>query len=93
MDEEFTTLHKINTWDLVPLPHGKSVIGCHWVYKIKINSYGSIERYKPRLVAKWYSQQYGMDYEETFALVAKMTIIHTLIVVTLVQVAYLSTWC
>jgi len=45
------------------------------------NSDGSIERYKARLLAKGYSQQYGMDYEETFAPVAKMTIIRTLIAV------------
>jgi len=66
---------------LVPLPPGKSVVGCHWVYKIKTNSNGSIKRYKARLVAKGYSQQHGMDYEETFAPVAKMTTICTLIVV------------
>ena len=58
-----------------------SVIGCRWMYKIKTNSDGSIERYKARLFAKGYSQQYGMDYEETFAPVVKMTTIHTLIVV------------
>ena len=66
---------------MVPLPPGKSVFGCHWVYKIKTNSDGSVEQYKARLVAKRYSQQYGMDYEETFGLVAKMTNIHTRIAV------------
>jgi hypothetical protein len=65
---------------LVPLPPGKSVVGCHWVYKIKTNSDRSIERYKARLVVEGYSQQYGMDYEETFTLVVKMTIIRTLFI-------------
>jgi hypothetical protein len=81
MDEELSALHKIDTWDLVPLPPSKRVVGCRWVYKIKTNSDGLIERYKARFVAKGYSQQYGMDYEEKFALVAKMTTIRTLIVV------------
>jgi hypothetical protein len=43
MDEELSALHKTDTWDLVPLPPGKSVVGCRWVYKIKTNSDGSIE--------------------------------------------------
>jgi hypothetical protein len=90
MDEELSALHKINTWDLVPLPPGKSVVGCRWMYKIKTNSDGSIERYKARLVAKRYSQQYGMDYEETFAPVAKMTTIHTLIVVASIRQWHIS---
>jgi hypothetical protein len=56
MDGELSALHKINTWDLVLLPPGKIVVGCHWVYKIKTNVDRSIERYKVRLVAKGYSQ-------------------------------------
>ena len=81
MDDELSALHKTDTWDLVPLPSGKSVVGCHWVYKIKTNSNGSIEQYKAKLIAKGYFQQYGMDYKETFAPVAKITTIHTLIIV------------
>jgi hypothetical protein len=79
MDEKLSALQKTNTWDLIPLPPGKSVVGCRWVYKFRTNSNGSIKRYKGRLVAKGYSQQYSMDYEETFALVAKIITIHTLI--------------
>jgi ribosomal protein S17E len=55
------------------------------VYKIKTNFDGSSKRYKARLVAKGYSQQYDMDYEETFALVAKMTTIRTFTIVALIR--------
>ncbi|KAJ9544827.1 hypothetical protein OSB04_024534 [Centaurea solstitialis] len=81
MAEELTALYQTYTWDLVPLPLGKQAIGCQWVFKIKTKSDGSVERYKARLVSKGYSQQYGMDHDETFAPVAKMMTIRTLIVV------------
>ena len=72
---EMDTLDINETWDLVPFPKGKNVIGCKWVYKVKYNLDGTI---KVRLVAKGYAKTYGIDYEETLSLVAKMATIHTI---------------
>ena len=68
-----------DTWKLVPLPYGKKPIGCKWVYKLKYKSDGSLERYKASLVAKGYSQEYGVDYEETFSPIVKMNTVRCLI--------------
>ncbi|GJU47010.1 retrovirus-related pol polyprotein from transposon TNT 1-94 [Tanacetum coccineum] len=65
----------------VPLPTGKVPIGNKWVFKIKHKADGNIKRYKARVVAKVFNQKEGIDYTETFALVAKMVIIRTLIAV------------
>jgi hypothetical protein len=81
MKEEFDALLKTGTWDLVDLPTGKSAIGCKWVYKIKTRSDGTVDRYKARLVAKGFTQEYGIDYEKTFAPVARLSSVHTLIAV------------
>ena len=59
------------TWDLVPLPKDRQVIGSRWVYKVKQRADGTTERYKARFVAKGYSQEYGVDYIETFSPVIK----------------------
>ena len=81
MKEELDALHKTGTWDMVDLPSGKSAIGCKWVYKIKTRSDDTVDRYKARLVARGFTQEYGIDYEDTFAPVARLSSVMTLIVV------------
>ena len=73
MKEELDALLKTGTWDLVDLPAGKSAIGCKWVYKIKTRSDGTVDRYKARLIDKGFTQEYDIDYEETFAPVARLS--------------------
>jgi hypothetical protein len=50
---------------------GKNIVDCKWVFKIKRNADGTLNKYKARLVAKGYNQQYGIDYEDTFSPVVK----------------------
>ena len=73
MDEEMWARDANDTWDLVdPAQHYKP-IGWKWVYKMKYNINGSVNRYKVRLMAKGYAQTHDIDYDETFVVVAKMT--------------------
>ena len=71
MDLEYAALMKTKTWHLVPSSHGKNIIDCKWVFKVKRRADGTIDIYKARLVAKGFKQHYGIDYEDTFSLVVK----------------------
>ncbi len=79
MDKEMVALDANATWELVVLPKDKKAIGYKWVYKVKHNADGSVNKYKVRLVAKGYAQTYGIDYEETHSPIAKMTTIRAII--------------
>ncbi|XP_057246841.1 uncharacterized mitochondrial protein AtMg00820-like [Beta vulgaris subsp. vulgaris] len=79
MNEEIKMIEKNNTWELVEKPEEKEVIGLKWVYKVKYNEDGSIQKYKARLVAKGYSQQPGIDFNETYAPVVRMETIRSVL--------------
>ncbi|GJT04725.1 RmlC-like cupins superfamily protein [Tanacetum coccineum] len=76
MSKELLALEANNTWTITSLPPNKTLIGSKWVFRIKCNSDGSIERFNGRLVAKGFNQKEGKDYNETFAPVAKMVTLH-----------------
>ena len=73
MIEEYQSILKNDVWDVVTRPEGNSAVTSKWIYKIKHAADGSIEKYKEIFVARGFSQKEGIDYEETFAPVARYT--------------------
>lgn len=81
VDFEIEALEANGTWSIVDLPPGKEALGNQWIFKLKYNADGTLERHKARLVVLGNHQVEGEDFDETFAPVAKMTIVRNLLAI------------
>ena len=79
MMDEYHSIMKNDVWEIVPTPEGKSVVTSRWLYKLKHAADGSVEKYKARFVARGFSHVERIDYDETFAPIARYTFIRSLI--------------
>ena len=73
MQSELDSIHKNGTWDFVTLPKDRKVLPCKWVYKYKYTSNKTSPKYKARLVAKAYKQEQGVDFDQIFSPIVKVT--------------------
>ena len=79
INAEYKSLTDNETWELVERPRDRKLVSCKWVFKVKRNADGTVDRYKARLVARGFTQTEGVDYHETYAPVVKMTSIRVLL--------------
>ncbi|GKB22590.1 retrovirus-related pol polyprotein from transposon TNT 1-94 [Tanacetum coccineum] len=79
MQDEIYEFDRLQVWELVPQPDCVMIIALKWIYKVKLDEYGDVLKNKARLVAKGYRQEEGIDFEESFALVARIEAIRIFI--------------
>ncbi|GKD69220.1 retrovirus-related pol polyprotein from transposon TNT 1-94, partial [Tanacetum coccineum] len=72
MQDEIHKFNRLDVWELVPPPDCAMIIPLKWIYKVKLDEYDDVLKNKARLVAKGYHQEEGLDFEESFALVARL---------------------
>ena len=90
MNSEIKSLQDNDTWSLVDKPDEAEVIPCKWVYRVKNNADGSVNKFKARLVVRGFSQIKGLNYEETFSPVARRDTIRSLLSVAASKRMYLK---
>ena len=81
INAELKSLDDAHTWNMVEHPKNTNVVSCKWIFKIKKNAAGKINKYKAHLVAHGFTQQYGVDYHETYTPVARLTSLHLILVI------------
>ncbi|GKA50766.1 retrovirus-related pol polyprotein from transposon TNT 1-94 [Tanacetum coccineum] len=79
MQEEIHEFDRLDVWELVPPPDSAMIIALKWIYKVKLDEYGDVLKNKARLVAKGFRQEEGLDFEESFAPVARLEAIRIFI--------------
>jgi len=83
MDCKIATLEGAETWEAVLHLLGKNIIGSKWVFRIKWNAEGKVQKYKARLVAHGFTQVFGQDYYDTFSPVARLASFHAILALTM----------
>ena len=90
MDSEISSLNEMGTWTLAKLPHGRVPLDNKWVYTLKTDADGNVERYKARLVVKGFQQKYGIDYDETYASVTSLKALRVVLSVAAAKDMYIE---
>jgi len=81
MDCKIVLLKHTGTWTTILCPHGKNVVVCKWVFRLKRKADSSIDKYKAHLVARGFTQIYGIDYYNTYSLVTQLASFHFILVI------------